>query len=178
MLLKNTILFLIVLLSFAYADGLMLPVNEDYPKDLLKNRMTHVTVNIHGIVAETKVYQEFLNEWHQPVDAVYSFPLPEDARATNFYYWYNDTLYKAVLKVREQATNPGTGEGGVAAEVNRYIGKNGIRIRLKNIPANSVQKVELYYISPCDYYMGQSSYTYPLDTREFITFLITFPIVL
>jgi len=170
MLIKNTIIFLIALISFAYADGLMLPADEEYPKDLLKNRMTHVTININGIVAETKVYQEFLNEWHQPVDAVYSFPLPEDARATNFLYWFNDTLYQAVLEVKEQATNPGTGQGGIAAQVNRYIGRNGIRISLKNIPANSVQKVELHYISKCDYYMGKSTYIYPLDTKEFISY--------
>jgi len=170
MLIKNTIIFLIALFSFAYADGLLLPANEEYPKDLLKNRLTHVTVNINGIIAETKVYQEFLNEWHKPVDAVYSFPLPDDARATNFLYWFNDTLYQAVLEVKEQATNPGTGEGGIAAEINRYIGRNGIKISLKNIPANSVQRVELHYISKCDYYMGKSVYTYPLDTKEFITY--------
>ena len=74
MFMKNTLLVLIAIFSFANADGLMLPVDEDYPKDLLKNRMTHVTVEINGIVAETKVYQEFINEWHHPVDAVYSFP--------------------------------------------------------------------------------------------------------
>lgn len=170
MITKNILFVFITLFSFAYADGLMLPANEGYPKDLLKNRMTQVTVNINGIVAETIVYQEFVNEWHHPVDAVYSFPLPEDARATNFLYWFNDTLYQAVLKVKEQATNPGTGEGGIAAEVNRYIGRNGIKIALKNIPANSIQKVELHYISLCDYYKGESHYKYPLDTQDFISY--------
>jgi Ca-activated chloride channel homolog len=168
--LKKTIIILITLFSFSYADGLMLPVDSDYPKDLLKNRMTHVTVNINGVVAETIVYQEFLNEWHNPVEAVYSFPLPENARATNFFYWHDNKRFKAVLKIKEQATNPGTGEGGIAAYVNKYIGRNGIKIQLKDIPANSVQRVELHYISMCDYYLGKNSYSYPLETKDFITY--------
>ena len=152
------------------ADGLLLPTAEDYPKDFLRNRMTHVTVKINGLVAETEVYQEFKNEWNQPVDAVYSFPLPPDARATQFLYWADDTIYRAVLQVREQATNPGTGEGGIFAEVNKYIGRNGIKVALKDIPAGEVQKVKLYYISQCDFYAGETTYRFPLDTRDFVTF--------
>ena len=108
--------------------------------------MTHVSVQINGLVAETAVYQEFENEWDRPVYAVYSFPLPADARATQFLYWANDKVYKAVLRVQEQATNPGTGGGGIIAEVNKYIGQNGIRIALKNVPAGGVQKVKLYLV--------------------------------
>ncbi|RQW02503.1 hypothetical protein EH222_13565, partial [candidate division KSB1 bacterium] len=112
-------LFLALLAMPLMADGLLMPVEENYPKDFLRNRLTHVTVKINGLIAETEVYQEFENEWDQAVDAVYSFPLPPDARATQFLYWVDDKIFRAVLKVREQATNPGTGEGGIVAEVNK-----------------------------------------------------------
>jgi Ca-activated chloride channel family protein len=153
----------------ALADGLLMPADEAYPKDFLRNRMTRITAQIHGAVAETFVYQEFVNEWHKPTDAVYAFPLPPDARATEFLYWRNDSTFKAVLKEKEQATTPGTGEGGVAALVNRYIGRNGIKIELKGIQPGKIQKVELRYISLCDYYRGEFTYAYPLETSEFIT---------
>jgi Ca-activated chloride channel family protein len=166
-----TILWLIFLcVTYAFADGVMLPKDENYPKDLLQNRVTKIYVRLNGQIAETVVYQEFVNEWHKSTDAVYSFPLPPDARATAFFYWYNDVCYKAVLKVKEQAVNPGTGEGGVAALVNKYIGRNGIKVYLKDIPAGGIQKVQLYYISLCSFYEGEIVYQFPLDNQDFVKY--------
>ncbi len=164
------IAFILLASSSAFANGLLMPTKTGYPKDFLKIRSTEVTVNIHGLVAETTVYQEFVNEWYDTTDAVFSFPLPPDARATEFLYWYHDTLYTAVLKVKEQATNPGTGEGGVAALVNQYIGRNGIKIFLKGITPGMIQKTELHYINRCDYYAGECSYSFPLNTGDFIKY--------
>lgn len=165
------LLFVAVILSTlsGYADGLLVPTQEDYPHDFLRNQLTHVAVKIYGLVAVTEVYQEFKNEWNRSVDAVYSFPLPPDARATMFLYWANDTIYRAVLQVREQAPTPGTGEGGIIAQVNKYIGRNGIKVALKNIPPGEVQKVKLYYVSPCDFYAGETTYRFPLATGAFVT---------
>ncbi|MCB0283901.1 MAG: T9SS type A sorting domain-containing protein [Calditrichaeota bacterium] len=168
--LKNMIVICLLLAGTLLADGLLVPSAEQYPKLFLKNRLTQVKVNIHGIIAETQVYQEFVNEWYDSTDAVYSFPLPENAKATEFVYWYNNVPYKAVLKVKEQAVNPGTGEGGIIAEVNEYIGNNGIKIQLKGIAPGSIQKVRLHYIQMCDFFQGKTTYSYPLDTRSFITY--------
>lgn len=169
----NFTIYFVILLSLTssgFGEGLLVPTAEEYPKDLLKNRITEVNIKINGLVAETQVYQEFVNEWYDTTDAVYSFPLPPNARATEFVYWYEDIAYKAVLKVSEQAVNPGTGEGGVAALVNKYIGRNGIRIKLSNIAPGAIQKVRLHYISLCDYYAGKCTYTFPLNTEDFVTY--------
>lgn len=170
---KKYIFYIVIVLSLitnGFCDGLLLPTEKGYPKDLLRNRLTEVKVKINGLVAETEVYQEFVNEWYDTTDAVYSFPLPPNARATEFVYWFDDIAYKAVLKVREQAVNPGTGEGGVAALVNDYIGRNGIRIQLRDIAPGTIQKVRLHYINLCDYYAGKFTYTFPLNTEEFVTY--------
>ena len=169
---KKIMLILCVLAASAHvlADGLLLPSDENYPKEFLQNRMTQVKVFIHGLVAETYVYQEFVNEWSKPVDAVYNFPLPPQARATRILYWRDDTIYEAVLKVREQVVNPGTGEGGIAAEVNKYIGRNGIKIELKAIPAGKLQKIELRYVTVCDYDYGKITFRYPLAAGDFIKY--------
>ena len=88
----NTIIVLsFVLATQAFADGLLVPAEDHYPKDFLRNRLTKVDVEINGLVAVTTVYQEFVNEWTESTDAVYSFPLPENAKATQFLYWRNDT---------------------------------------------------------------------------------------
>lgn len=154
----------------ALADGLLRSSDPNFPKDLLQNRLTKIYVQLNGQIAETVVYQEFVNEWNTSTNAVYSFPLPPDARATAFFYWYNDVCYQAVLKVKEQAVNPGTGEGGVAALINQYIGKNGIKVFLQDIPPSGIQKVQLHYISLCSYYEGEMTYRFPLDTQEFIKY--------
>jgi len=163
-------IFLVLLLfsSMVFADGLLMPVDSSYPDDFLRNKITEVTVNINGLIAETVVYQEFTNEWDQTVDAVYSFPLPPDARSTKLLYTRNDTTFKAVLKVQQQSTNPGTGSGGVAALVNEYIGRNGLKMTLNDIEPGAIQKIELHYISVLKYHQGECSYDYPLDTKDFV----------
>ncbi|MCZ7554796.1 MAG: VIT domain-containing protein [Bacteroidia bacterium] len=150
------------------ADGLLVSSTPSYPSTLLRNRMTRVTVHISGLVAETVVDQEFVNDWSKTTDAVYAFPMPADARPTALYYWRHDTLFQAVLRVQEQVITPGTGEGDVPAAINSYIGKNGLKIELKGIEPWTVQRVELHYLSLCDFSAGEGSYSYPLASGNFI----------
>jgi Ca-activated chloride channel homolog len=154
----------------AVADGVMRSTSSQYPGDFLRLRSTRVDVKIIGDVALTTVEQEFVNEWHLPTDAVYGFPLPPDARATDFLFWSNDTLFRAVLKQLEQVQNPGTGEGGIAALLTKYLGSNALRVLLKDIPAHGTQRIELHYISLCDYHQGTFTYRYPLNTSDFVTY--------
>lgn len=165
-------LVLMGLSKFALSDGLLLPKDDNYPADFLRNKITEVTVTIDGLVAQTVVYQEFVNEWDQPVDAVYNFPLPADARSTQLLYTRNDTTFRAILKVEPQDPNPGTGQGGLAALVNDYIGPNGLKLTLLDIAPGAMQSVELTYISLLDYHKGDCTYEYPLATDDFITYPI------
>ena len=153
-----------------HADGVMRPQAKNYPRDFLRHRLTSIDVTIHGQIAETTVYQEFVNEWYLSTDAVYSFPLPADARATDFEFWSNDTLFRAPLKVKEQASNPGTGEGGVDALLTNYLGSNAIRILIKEIKPGETQRVILKFISLCRYDHGKIEYRYPLNTDLFVTY--------
>jgi Ca-activated chloride channel family protein len=165
-------IFLIGLANLAFSDGLLLPENEGYPADFLRNRITEVNVTINGLVVETVVYQEFVNEWDQAVDAVYNFPLPVDARSTQLLYTRNDTTFEAVLRVKPEDPNPGTGQGGLAALVNEYIGSNGLKLSLDNIAPGAVESITLTYISLLDYHQGVCTYEYPLATEDFITYPI------
>ncbi len=171
-LIKMILLFLFVYANTLFADGLLLSQNEDYPGLLLRNKTTKVNVKIHGLIAEVVVYQEFVNEWNETVDAVFNFPLPDEARSTELFYWRNDTTFKAILKVKSQIPNPGTGEGGLAALVNQYIGNHGIKLQLSGITPGMVQKVELHYFTLLNYFQGECRFKYPLDTKNFIKYPI------
>ncbi|MBN2281067.1 MAG: VWA domain-containing protein [Candidatus Marinimicrobia bacterium] len=159
----------LLLVTSIFADGLLMPADEDYPKDFLRNRMTRINININGLIAETAIYQEFVNESYDSTDAVFSYPLPDEAKATKFLYWYNDIVYEAVLKVKEQAVNPGHGESDLAARVTKYIGNNGIKILLKGIKAQEIQRTELHYISTMDFNEGKCLQEIPLNTGDFVT---------
>jgi len=168
--LYSVLILLSMLWNLAFADGLLRSTDSDYPEDFLRAKLTMIDVFIKGQFAETRVYQEFVNEWQRTTDAVYAFPLAPDARATTFFYWRNDTCFQAILKVQEQAVNPGTGEGGVAALVNKYIGRNGIKVALKGITPGSIQKTQLNFISRCEYFNDKMTYEFPLDTQDFLKY--------
>ncbi|MCK5338556.1 MAG: hypothetical protein KAJ50_07085, partial [Bacteroidales bacterium] len=168
-------IFTIVLIGLSklvLSDGLLLPKDENYPADFLRNRITEVYVKVDGLVAQTVVYHEFVNEWDQAVDAVYNFPVPADARTTQLLYTRNDTTFRAVLRVEPEDPNPGTGLGGLAALVNAYIGPNGLKLTLENIAPGATQIIELSYICILDYHQGECTYEYPLATEDFITYPI------
>ncbi|MBL1214299.1 MAG: VWA domain-containing protein [Ignavibacteriae bacterium] len=172
--LYKVIFLLFLSVNIVFSSGLIVPTDENYPKDLLRNKSAEITVNIYGSIAETIVYEEFVNEGYENTDGVYSFPLPLDARSLKVYYWRNDTLFQAILKVQPQEPNPGTGTGGIAAQVNDYIGKNGLRMKLLEIEPGEIQKVELHYLSFLKYHNGLYSYKYPLNTSRFINYQIDY----
>ncbi|MFN8206084.1 MAG: VIT domain-containing protein [Bacteroidales bacterium] len=167
---RYTVLFslLISLTIHLYADGVIVPSTKEYPSTFLKNKVSEVDVNIQGLIAETTIYQEFKNEWDKPVDGVYSFPLPADARATRLQYSVGDTLFDAILKVQQQSTTPGTGEGTVIANLVKYMGNNVIKLSLTNISPTEIKMIKLSYISLLNQYNGIYVYNFPLNTSEFI----------
>lgn len=168
---KNTYITILLLLicSLTFADGIIIADNENYPGRILKNKSTNVEVNIEGLIAKTITIQEFQNEWNQMIDGVYSFPLPLNARVTRLMYSKGDTLIDAVLRVMPQSSNPGTGEGGLVAEINQYMGQTVIRLKLTNIGPNAIKWIKLEYIMELNHFEGEITYTYPLDTKGFYT---------
>lgn len=164
------ILVLSAFLTSALADGLLLSNDEDYPGRLLRNRITQIDVNIQDLYSTTTVYQEFVNDWDTTTDAVWSFPLPHNARSVKLMYTRNDTTFQAILIESTQSTNPGTGTGGIAAQINQYMGSNSLRLQLREITPGAIQKLELTYISLLDLFQGNCTYRYPLETADFIDY--------
>lgn len=168
------ILALLACFNFVSADGLILSSHENYPTTVLKNKSTTISVAINGNIAETIVTQEFENEWYKTTDGVYSFPLPIDARATRLMYSQGDSLVDAFLKEKQQSTNPGTGEGGETSHINKYMGKNVIRLEQVDILPHDTRTIVLHYIQTLNQYNHQYIYQYPFNTENFIESPIDF----
>ena len=152
-----------------WANGLIIPDSDTYPGDYLSNKSTSIEVNINGLIAETVVLQEFENESYETINGVYIFPLPMNARVTRLLYSKGDTLIDAVLKVKAQSSTPGTGEGGVVAEINKYMGKNAIKLSLINIQPGAIKMIRLHYITNLTQYNGRVEYSFPFNLSDFVS---------
>jgi Ca-activated chloride channel family protein len=153
----------------AAADAIMRSEEKAYPKKLLFHRMTKAVVILRGTLAETIVYGEFINEWDRPTGGVYSFPLPGDANATGIWFEWKGAYHEAQLKEAPQVINPGTGEGGFAAILNRYLGGNAVTIKIDSILPGAVQRVQLRYIQKARYDNGLLTYRLPLAMEDIET---------
>lgn len=149
-------------------DAVMRSTNSAYPIRLLRHTVTEITVDVRGLVAETRAYAEFRNDFDYATDAVYSFPLPDNAHVTRLRYSKGDTISEAVLKEVAQTNVPGTGEGGFAAELNEYLGKNKVTLQVYSIPAAGVSKIEIRYVQKLDLEAGRIAYFFPLETKQFM----------
>ncbi len=67
--------------------------------------LQHVRVRteISGIVAETEVEQVFANPFDHPIEAVYTFPLPDSAAITDFEMRMGDRHIVGIVRPREEA---------------------------------------------------------------------------
>jgi Ca-activated chloride channel homolog len=65
--------------------------------------MTTVEAHITSIFAGVEVLQEFRNPYAEKIEAVYAFPLPQDASVTGFVMTIGQRTIRAVVREREEA---------------------------------------------------------------------------
>jgi len=73
--------------------------------DVLELPLKHTAVKaeIDGSIAQVVVEQEFHNPFSDPIEAIYVFPLPEDAAVDQMEMHIGDKIVKAVIKTSEEA---------------------------------------------------------------------------
>lgn len=64
---------------------------------------TAVTANITGLFAGVDVHQSFVNPYAEKIEAVYAFPIPQDASVTGFVMTAGTRTIRAVVREREDA---------------------------------------------------------------------------
>jgi len=74
---------------------------QSYEKMWIKT--IDVDIDIQDQVAVTHVDQIFFNELNTSVEAIYMFPLPENAMITSMVYWFNGERYEAEIRERADA---------------------------------------------------------------------------
>jgi len=164
----------------AYAAGLLVPAYGGAPLAIEEHL---VKVDINNGIAVTEVTQVFRNDSADPLEAVYTFPLPPGASLSGFSMWINgEEMAGEVLEknrareIYEEIVHPFV-ESAETARVNGGMGPikdpglveevsyREFRVTVFPVQARGTQKVRLTYYEHLTTEDDRVVYVYPLETR-------------
>ncbi len=125
---------------------------------------TRVTANVSGFVARVSVEQTFRNPYERPVEAVYLFPLPDDAAVDAMQMRAGARVVHAVIMRREEARAgyEDARERGVLTSLLEQERPNLFRQSVANIRPGDAIQVTLSYTQALPYEEGSYRFVYPM----------------
>ena len=150
----------------AFASGMLIPKDKSLPPLAIKHQ--RVDIQIKDGVATAKIEQVFKNSVNRDLEAVYVFPLPQNASIADFAMYINGKRMSGELVEKDKARkiyqdivrrlkDPGLLE---------YLGGNLFRISVYPVPRNGEQRIELEYSQQLEFDSGLYKLVYPLKTGE------------
>ncbi len=147
-------------------EGTLFRVGEDR---LVTDRalpLDHTTVRAHvtGFIAEVRVQQSFNNPFAEKLEAVYVFPLPDDAAVGAATIRIGDRTIHATIQTREQARrlyDQARRAGQTAARLDQER-PNIFTQAVANIPPGEKVLVDLVYDVPLSSRDGSYQFVYPM----------------
>jgi Ca-activated chloride channel family protein len=150
----------------AMASGMLIPKDQSIPPLAIKHQ--RVDISIKDAVATARIEQVFKNSVNRDLEAVYIFPLPENAAIAEFAMYINGKRMEGELVEKGKARkiyqdivrrmkDPGLLE---------HMGGNLFRVSVYPVPKNGEQKIEISYSQTLPYEGGMYHYVYPLKTSE------------
>ncbi len=163
-----------VLSHDVFADGFMVSEVPSGAISPLGVKYHRVKVEIREQSARTEIDQVFRNDLNRDIEAIYLFPLPEDAAISDFAMYMNGVRVSGEVIDRDEALrvyedivrrmkDPGILE---------YAGRNMFRARVYPVPALGESRVKISYEQTVPLDGGLGRYVYPLDTERFSPTLI------
>lgn len=150
----------------AQASGLLIPAGGNRSLAIQSQR---VQVSINNGVAVTTVTQVFKNDSPQPLEALYTFPVPREASVSNFSMWINGKeVIGEVLErqkaqqIYRQVTRVERKDPGLLEQVDFKT----FEMRVFPVPARGTQQIQITYYQPVDYDSGFGTYVYPLEMKK------------
>ncbi|MDH5325969.1 MAG: VIT and VWA domain-containing protein [Gammaproteobacteria bacterium] len=165
---KSYRLFLRLTLSFciigsSQAAGLLTPKNNHLGE--LKIKDHEVNVIIEDGYAITRIEQVFHNPHTQDLEAIYAFPVPEQASVGEFTLWIDGKPITGEVLEKKQArqiyeTEKAAGRDSGITEKNGY---KTFEISVNPVRAGQDTRIRLVYIQPAHIDTGIGRYVYPLE---------------
>lgn len=153
-------LFLVYLSLFSNGVSVVDGVNGEF----LELKSCSINTNITNQVSETKTELLFKNSNNATASTVFSFPLLEQASATNLRWFINDTWHEAVIAPGEQDSLPGNPGDDMYPYLEAHLGKTPLNFGIPDdVAAGDSLIIELTFVQLLDYQFGEVSYFYPAD---------------
>lgn len=145
------------------AAGLMTPLGGT---ESLTLEEQHVEVVVESGFTVTSVEQRFSNPHPRDLDALYRFPIPEEAAVGEFTYWIDDVPVHAEVLEKQAARDLHEAEKGAGRET-ALVEQDGFRafdMAVSPVRANDDVRVRLVYLqeTAIDHAIGR--YVYPLES--------------
>lgn len=141
------------------------PVEKEEEKALVfPLKHTEVEAEISGFVSRVKVIQTFENPFKETIEAVYVFPLPEDAAVFDMTMKIGDRTIKGVIKKREEARQiyEQAIAAGKTASLLEQERPNIFTQTVGNILPGDTILIEIQYVDVLKYDDGWYSFVFPM----------------
>lgn len=154
---------LLGLVSPGFAAGLLTPTSGGLPELQIKSH--HVDVVVEDGYVITRVEQVFFNPHSEPLEAIYRFPVPENAAVAEFTYWIDGqpVTGEVVEKARAREIYREEKEQGNAVALTEQDGYRTFDSRVYPVQPQSEVKIRLRYLQTVQVDMGVGRYVYPLE---------------
>lgn len=125
---------------------------------------TSVRIGVQGLLASTVVEQRFSNDSSEWTEAIYAFPLPDNATVDQLTMIIGDSIVEGVIQTRKKAraryeSAKATGRKASLLEQQR---PNLFTTRVANIPPGESVTIKISYQSAVRYVDGQFRLYFPL----------------
>lgn len=128
----------------------------------LKN--TAVRIDISGFVARVRVVQEFQNDFSEPIEAVYIFPLSQNSAVDNMTMTIGERVVRGKIMKRVEARRvyETAKEEGKTASLLDQERANIFTQSVANIPPGEKILIEISYVETLKYEDGQYEFVFPM----------------
>lgn len=125
---------------------------------------TSVKANISGFVARVTIDQKFQNPSREPIEALYTFPLPGDAAIDAMTMTIGTRVIKGEIKRREEARqiHEAAREAGQTAALLDQERPNIFTQSVANIMPGEDVAITISYVNLLKYDKGKYEFTYPM----------------
>ena len=145
-----------------FGAGLLKPVNGDESTVFMKSH--HVSVTINNGFARTEIDQVFANDSETDLEAIYSFPIPEQASLSELSLWIDGKEVVGEVLEKERARKvyedqAAKGNDTAIAEKDDYKTFN---VSVYPVRAKDETRVRVVYYQPLEIDANIGRYVYPL----------------
>lgn len=150
--------------NVAFGEGVLEGAPADGPSKPFVLKHTDVRADLTGFVSQVTVTQEFENPFSSPVEAVYVFPLPDDAAVDEMTLIAGTRTIRATIQKRAEARrmyDEAKAQGRRAALLDQER-PNIFTQSVANLMPGERVKVSLRYVAPLRYDDGQYTFNFPM----------------